>query len=98
MGAYNRVYGEPCCGSKLLLRDILREKWGFDGYVTSDCWAILDFHEHHRVTDDVLESAALALNNGCDLNCGVSYPCLLYTSTHVRSGDMLSLHIQSTQQ
>ena len=74
MGAYNRVYGEPCCGSKLLLRDILREKWGFDGYVTSDCWAILDFHEHHRVTDDVLESAALALNNGCDLNCGVSYP------------------------
>ncbi len=74
MGAYNRVYGEPCCGSKLLLRDILREKWGFDGYVTSDCWAILDFHEHHRVTDDVLESAALALNNGCDLNCGASYP------------------------
>ena len=74
MGAYNRVYGEPCCGSKLLLRDILRGEWGFDGYVTSDCWAIADFHEHHRVTDNVLESVALALNNGCDLNCGASYP------------------------
>ena len=77
MGAYNRVYGEPCCGSKLLLRDILREKWGFDGYVTSDCWAIMDFHKFHRVTDDVLESAALAVHNGCDLNCGESYPHLM---------------------
>lgn len=74
MGAYNRVYGEPCCGSKLLLKDILRDKWGFDGYVTSDCWAIVDFHEHHRVTDNVLESVALAIHNGCDLNCGSSYP------------------------
>ena len=77
MGAYNRLYGEPCCGSKLLLRDILRDKWGFDGYVTSDCGAIMDFHQFHRVTDDVLESAALAVHNGCDLNCGESYPHLM---------------------
>ena len=44
MGAYNRTNGEPCCGSKTLLKDILREEWGFKGYVTSDCWAIKDFH------------------------------------------------------
>lgn len=40
MGAYNRTNGEPCCGSKTLLKDILRDKWHFDGHVTSDCWAI----------------------------------------------------------
>ncbi|PYI55126.1 glycoside hydrolase family 3 C-terminal domain-containing protein [Paenibacillus flagellatus] len=70
MGAYNRVNGEPCCGSKTLLTDILRGEWGFDGYVVSDCGAIEDFHEHHRVTATAFESAAMALNNGCELNCG----------------------------
>ena len=45
MGAYNRVNGEPCCESPTLLEKILRQKWGFDGYVVSDCWAINDFHE-----------------------------------------------------
>ncbi len=74
MGAYNRLYGEPCCGSHFLLREVVRDRWGFDGYITSDCWAIMDFHEHHRVTDNVLESAALAIRNGCDMNCGISYP------------------------
>lgn len=73
MGAYNRTNGEPCCGSKTLLNDILREDWGFKGHVTSDCWAIKDFHENHQVTSDALESIALALNNGCDLNCGNMY-------------------------
>ena len=73
MGAYNRTNGEPCCGSKTLLKDILRDKWHFDGHVTSDCWAIKDFHEHHMVTSTPAESAALALNNGCDLNCGNTY-------------------------
>ena len=70
MGAYNRTNGEPCCGSKTLLQDILRKGWGFEGHVTSDCWAIKDFHEHHHVTNSALESVALAMNNGCDLNCG----------------------------
>lgn len=70
MGAYNRTNGEPCCGSKTLLQDILREEWGFEGHVTSDCWAIKDFHEHHKVTSGPVESVALAMNNGCDLNCG----------------------------
>lgn len=70
MGAYNRTLGEPCCGSKLLLKDILRDKWGFDGHVVSDCWAIKDFHENHKVTRTAAESVALAISNGCDINCG----------------------------
>ncbi|MBR3796739.1 MAG: glycoside hydrolase family 3 C-terminal domain-containing protein [Clostridia bacterium] len=73
MGAYNRTNGEPCCGSKALLVDTLRGAWGFEGHVVSDCWAIRDFHEHHQVTDTPEESAALALQNGCDVNCGNTY-------------------------
>lgn len=70
MGAYNRTNGEPCCGSKTLLQDILRREWGFEGHVVSDCWAIKDFHEGHMVTDTPVESVTMAMNNGCDLNCG----------------------------
>lgn len=77
MGAYNRTNGEPCCGSKTLLNDILREKWGFSGHVTSDCWALRDFHEGHMVTHTMPESIAMALNSGCDLNCGNLYANLL---------------------
>ncbi len=73
MGAYNRTNGEPCCGHKYLMEEVLREKWGFDGHFTSDCWAIKDFHEHHQVTKNARESAALALKCGCDVNCGVTY-------------------------
>ena len=73
MGAYNRTNGEPCCASPTLMNEILRDKWGFDGYFTSDCWAIRDFHEHHKVTATMLESAALALKEGCDINCGNTY-------------------------
>ena len=73
MGAYNRVNGEPACGSSTLLKDILREKWGFKGHVVSDCWAVRDFHVNHRITATAPESAALALKNGCDLNCGNTY-------------------------
>ena len=76
MGAYNRTNGEPCCGSKTLLQAILRKEWGFEGHVVSDCWAILDFHENHKVTKTPLESAAMAMNNGCDLNCGCMFPNL----------------------
>jgi beta-glucosidase len=73
MGAYNRVNGEPCCGSQTLLKDILRGAWGFEGYVVSDCWAIRDFHTRHMVTSTAPESAAMALRAGCDLNCGNTY-------------------------
>ena len=76
MGAYNRVNGEPCCGSKRLLQDILRDEFGFKGYVVSDCAAICDFHQHHHVTQNAAESAALAVKSGCELNCGNTYKWL----------------------
>lgn len=72
MGAYNRTNGEPCCGSAALM-DILRDQWGFEGHFVSDCWAIRDFHTGHMVTDTPEESAALALEKGCDVNCGNTY-------------------------
>lgn len=77
MGAYNRTNGEPCCGSPTLMKEILREQWGFKGHYVSDCWAIKDFHENHMVTHTMEESAALALKSGCDINCGVTYLHLL---------------------
>jgi beta-glucosidase len=83
MGAYNRTNGEPCCGSKTLLLDILRGQWGFDGHVTSDCWAIKDFHEYHHVTNNAVESVAMAMNNGCDLNCGNIF---IYLEQAVKEG------------
>ena len=76
MGAYNRVNGEPACANTELMR-VLREEWGFDGYFVSDCWAIQDFHLHHKVTSNYIESAALALKKGCDVNCGCSYAYVL---------------------
>jgi beta-glucosidase len=76
MGAYNRVCGEPCCASPTLLGEILRGKLGFDGYVVSDCGAICDINRNHHVTENDAESAALALKNGCDLNCGSAYQYL----------------------
>lgn len=77
MGAYNRTLGEPCCGSDLLIRKILRGKWGFQGHFVSDCWAISDFHLHHHITTTAPESAALAIKMGCDVNCGNTYLHLL---------------------
>ncbi len=73
MGAYNRTNGEPCCGSKTLMEDILRGEWEFEGHYVSDCWAIRDFHTQHMITDTAEESAALALKAGCDVNCGITY-------------------------
>ena len=73
MGAYNRVNGEACCGSKTLLKDILYGEFGFKGYVVSDCGAIRDIHAGHHITSCEAESVALALNNGCQLNCGDAY-------------------------
>ena len=75
MGAYNCVNGEPACASRFLMGKL--EEWGFDGYFVSDCWAIRDFHENHKVTADAVESAAMALNAGCDVNCGCTYTNLL---------------------
>ena len=73
MGAYNRTNGEPCCGSEFLLQKKLRGEWKFDGHVVSDYGAILDFHENHHVTDTPVDSAAMALKAGCNLNAGHVY-------------------------
>jgi beta-glucosidase len=73
MCAYNRYNGEAACGSDLLLNKILRKDWQFDGFVVSDCGAILDFHAHHKITDTPEGSAALGVKSGTDLNCGDVY-------------------------
>jgi beta-glucosidase len=77
MGAYNRTNGEPCCASPTLLEKILRQEWGFEGYVVSDCGAIDDIYKYHQVVPTPEAAAALAVNAGCDLNCGETYSALL---------------------
>ena len=72
MGAYNRINGEAACATHMI-QELVRDEWGFEGHVVSDCWAIRDFHENHMLTSTPAESAALAVNAGCDLNCGVTY-------------------------
>lgn len=73
MCAYNRVNGEPACASKLLLEDILRGQWGFQGYVVSDCGAIRDIYTEHRTAPTPEAGSAEALRRGTDLNCGTEY-------------------------
>ncbi len=77
MGAYNRTNDEPCCASEVLMNEYLRGKWGFEGHYVSDCWAIKDFHENHKVTSRPEESVKLALETGCDVNCGCTYQRIL---------------------
>ena len=69
MCAYNAYGGRPCCGNDLLMMDILRNKWKFDGYVTSDCGAIDDFYKYHRTHPDTISAAADAVLHGTDLDC-----------------------------
>lgn len=76
MCAYNRFEGEACCGSSRLLTSILRDEWGFTGYVVSDCGAIGDMVEGHRVVPGAPEASALAVRSGCDLDCGDEYKAL----------------------
>jgi beta-glucosidase len=72
MGAYNRLNGEPCCASPTL-QQILRIEWGFDGFMVSDCTAIRDIFKGHKYVKSGPEAAALAVRNGCELNCGITY-------------------------
>lgn len=72
MGAYNRVYGESASGSRLLLTDILRRDWGFNGHVVSDCGAVTDIYEGHHIAKSEAEAAAIALKNGLNVECGSS--------------------------
>ena len=80
MGAYNRVNGEPCCASNFLLNQILREKWEFKGHVVSDCGAIRDIYQDHKVVETGAEAAAMAINAGCDLFCSIG----IYTKKNKR--------------
>lgn len=78
MCAYNRTNDEPCCGNTFLLQEKLRKEWKFNGYITSDCWALVDFYEGHKVVKNAVEAATLALKRGVNLNCGsVYYPSLI---------------------
>ena len=99
MGAYNRVNGEASCASDFLMSKL--NEWGFDGYFVSDCWAIRDFHEHHGLTANPVESAALAIKSGCDVNCGCTYAYLLaalneglITEEHIRNA---CIHLMRTR-
>nr|WP_255596534.1 glycoside hydrolase family 3 C-terminal domain-containing protein [Flavobacterium potami] len=73
MGAYNAVYGDPANASKLLMDDILKKQWGFEGYIVSDCGALVDIMKGHKKVKTVEEAAALALKTGVNLNCGWVY-------------------------
>lgn len=73
MSAYNRYLGESATASPFLLTEILREKWGFNGYVVSDCGAVYDIYKFHNIVPTAEEAAALAVKAGCDLNCGSVY-------------------------
>lgn len=76
MGAYNQLYGDPCCANPYLF-SILRNEWKFDGYVVSDCWAISDFYTFQKYSKNAAEASAVAVKAGTDLNCGVSYSSLV---------------------
>ena len=69
MCAYQRLDDEPCCGNTRLLQTILRDQWGYEHLVVSDCGAIDDFYARHKVSSDALNAAAKAMLAGTDLEC-----------------------------
>lgn len=70
MCAYNAFRAQPCCGSDILMNDILRKQWNFTGYVTSDCGGIDDFYKKHKTHPDAESAAADAVYHGTDVDCG----------------------------
>jgi beta-glucosidase len=76
MGAYNMFRDYPCCANPILY-GILRNEWGFKGYIVSDCWAISDFYNYTKFAKDAAEAAAQAVKAGTDLECGVDYKNLV---------------------
>ncbi len=90
MGAYNAINGVPCCADHFLLTDLLRQRWGFRGYVTSDCDAIYNIFSPHHYASSPTVAAAMAIRAGCDLNCGVT------TQKHLQAA--VEKHLVSKQQ
>ncbi len=84
MCAYNAINNQPCCASDLLMNDILRNKWKFTGYVTSDCWGIDDFFKYHKTHKDSVSAAVDAVMHGTDIECGTSVFYTLFNG--VKSG------------
>jgi beta-glucosidase len=77
MGAYSALDGIPDCANYFLLTDILRNQWGFDGYIVSDCDAVHDIYSGHHYVDSLPAASAAAVKAGCDICCGGSYNSLL---------------------
>jgi beta-glucosidase len=76
MGAYNLFRGKPCCANPYLY-SILRDEWGFQGYIVSDCWAVGDFFTFQKTAKDAAEASAMAVKAGTELECGNAYPHLM---------------------
>ena len=93
MCAYNRVNGDPACGSDFLIRDTLRGEWGFKGHVVSDCGAVYDFDTGHKVTANRTESAVRAVRAGTNLDCGTEYQTLVAA---VRDGKIAEQEIDAS--
>lgn len=73
MCAYQRLDDEPCCGSSRLLQQILRDEWGFQYLIVSDCGAVSDFHQNHKTSSDAVHAAAVGTVAGTDVECGWGY-------------------------
>ena len=73
MCAYQRLDDDPCCGSTRLLQQILRDEWGFQYLVVSDCGAVSDFYENHKSSSDAVHGTAKAVWAGTDVECGFNY-------------------------
>jgi len=73
MCAYQRLDDDPCCGSTRLLQQILRDEWGFQYLVVSDCGAVSDFHMNHKSSSDAIHGSAKAVLSGTDVECGFDY-------------------------
>ena len=86
MCAYQRIDGQPCCSQTRYEQQILRDEWGFDGLITSDCGAIRDFLPRwHNTAKDATEASAQAVLAGTDVECGSEYK---YLPMAVRRGDI----------
>jgi beta-glucosidase len=92
MCAYNSLDGKPACANPRLLGNILREEWGFPGYVVSDCGAIGDIYQWHKTARNAAEGVAMAVRAGCDLDCGLEYEILVPA---VRQGLLLEKEVDT---